>query len=443
MLHTLFLSDVRCFYGDHTIPIKPITVFLGENSTGKSTLLALERLAWDVAYGDPREDIFNQDPFLLGAYDQIASYRGGKAGRAKSFKIGLSISFVAKTRQSIECKIIGKFEPIGGQPALVEWVLSCGELSVTIKFKEEEKDTIIIQSSLGTAQGSTRYSVRRHPMSVLMDLAFFSRADPRNTGVEIQATSKSLAEVLLDKDVKTLNEIYQRLGRGRRMESARPYAFSPIRTEPKRTYDPVSDQPQPEGTHVPMVLAKTYASNKSGWEKLRQSMVDFGKSSGLFDDITIRRKGAKESDPFQIAIKLAGPAFNLVDVGYGVSQVLPIVVDVLRGAPGRSYLLQQPEVHLHPRAQAELATFLMALAKHDGKTFVVETHSDYFVDRIRQNIKEAGTLKADDVSLIYLEKTKKGVRTYPISLDDQGNLLDVPATYRKFFLDEEKRLLGL
>src|SRR5881396_1662040 len=75
--------------------------------------------------------------------------------------------------------------------------------------------------------------------------------------------------------------------------------------------------------------------------------------------------------------------FNLVDVGYGVSQALPILVDTLqRPAADEVFLLQQPEVHLHPRAQAELGSFFVSQAGKKRR-FVIETHSDYLVDRVR------------------------------------------------------------
>src|SRR5262249_27011022 len=138
-----------------------------------------------------------------------------------------------------------------------------------------------------------------------------------------------------------------------------PFAFAPIRTSPKRTYDPVSETPEPEGSHVPMLLARlSRSSTNDDWTRLSESLSSFGESSGLFDDIEVIRKGKKESDPFQIGVKTGGPTVNLMDVGYGVSQVLPILVDTLQ-SPNRTrvFLLQQPEVHLHPRAQAELGTF--------------------------------------------------------------------------------------
>jgi predicted ATPase len=91
---------------------------------------------------------------------------------------------------------------------------------------------------------------------------------------------------------------------------------------------------------------------------LKSALKEFGSRSGLFEQIEVIRKGNKESDPFQIGVKSGGPTFNLVDVGYGVSQVLPILVDTLERSTGDEvFLLQQPEVHLHPRAQAELGSF--------------------------------------------------------------------------------------
>jgi predicted ATPase len=191
-----------------------------------------------------------------------------------------------------------------------------------------------------------------------------------------------------------------------------------------------------------MLLAKTFASNKEEWNKLKANLSDFGKASGLFKDVEIKRKGPKESDPFQIAVKILGPAFNLADVGYGVSQILPILVDTTQAIPGSIFLLQQPEVHLHPRAQAELGTFLAILAKNNQKQFLIETHSDYLLDRIRMDIREKVHLRPEDVSLLYFERTDAAVTIHPLEIDSQGNIVDAPLHYRRFFLEEERRMFG-
>ena len=106
--------------------------------------------------------------------------------------------------------------------------------------------------------------------------------------------------------------------------------------------------------------------------------------------------------------------------------------------------MQQPEVHLHPKAQAELSSLLCQLATKERKTFVVETHSDYMIDRARIEIMK-GNINPEDVSLIYLEPVSNGskVQVHNITLDKQANLVGVPKGYRSFFLDETSSLLGL
>ena len=134
-----------------------------------------------------------------------------------------------------------------------------------------------------------------------------------------------------------------------------------------------------------------------------------------------------------------------------MSQILPILVHVLNsGVPGdarRSYgetpffLLQQPEVHLHPRAQAELSSLLVTLASQGNRSFVVETHSDYMIDRARIEIRK-GNICPEDVSLIYLEPKGRIVEVHNIGFDKMANMEGVPPHYRDFFLKESKRLMG-
>lgn len=85
----LTLQNVRCFRNPGPITIKPLTILVGENSTGKSSFLAFTRVALEILGGSFSIN-FNNDPFFLGAYDQIAHYRGGRGGRARSFKISVS-----------------------------------------------------------------------------------------------------------------------------------------------------------------------------------------------------------------------------------------------------------------------------------------------------------------------------------------------------------------
>src|SRR5262249_35983089 len=195
-----------------------------------------------------------------------------------------------------------------------------------------------------------------------------------------------------------------------------------VRTKPERTYNPIEDRRTPEGSHVPMVMAKTYFTDRQKWESLQSSLKLFGKLSGLFDQIDLKTLGRSASDPFQIMVKMAGPRSNLIDVGYGVSQVLPIVVDLLSSERPRNYLLQQPEVHLHPRGQAELATFLGTIVKDTGNWIVIETHSDYIIDRLRSDIRKRKHLSSDKVSIVFLERIGIDTNIHQIFIDEVGNL---------------------
>ncbi len=203
-----------------------------------------------------------------------------------------------------------------------------------------------------------------------------------------------------------------------------------------------------------MLMMRLNRTDVSHWDSLHDELVTFGREAGLFSDIRVKRHGKQMSDPFQLQVKVrTGPHANIVDVGYGVSQSLPILVDVMtagesdrggsrgRGAKGRSFLLQQPEVHLHPRGQAELANLFIEAFKKRGHRFLIETHSDYVVDRVRISVRK-GLLKPDDVSILYFEPTGNAVTIHNLTLDEHGNLRDAPAGYRDFFVRETDRLLG-
>ena len=445
----IIIEGVRCFHNRQSVPLRPITLLVGENSSGKTTFLALTRIAWRLRFSDPLID-FNEEPFLLGAYDQIASYRGGRAGRTGSFTVGTRISIDRPLTLPLRGKdnlpippieaitLTGHFTRKEAQPRLAEWILDAGPFKVENKYLENEKSPQVV---ITTSSGSLTLGRDAYPTAWGtgdLDLLFSFGAGFLSTKQIEKVTVKEGGKIPQD-ELKFLGQLASHL---LAPAGQPPHAFAPVRTHPRRTYDPVEDVPNPEGAHVPMTLAKMSSSDQQTWERLRESLDSFGKASGLFSDLEVRRLGKEESDPFQIQIKVAGPAFNLVDVGYGVSQVLPIVVDAVRGRKGSTFLLQQPEVHLHPKAQAELGSFLATLAKHDDKRFVIETHSDYLVDRIRMDVRDGKYLSPEDVALLYFERRNGSVEIKHLELDRLGNIINAPAGYRQFFLEEEMRLLG-
>lgn len=447
MNDVLIVKNVKCFTEPEPAVLAPLTLLVGENSTGKSTLLALCRIGWDIAFGRVPPD-FNEEPFLLGAYDQIANYRGGRGGRAKSFEITWEEPIHGKRFSRANASAGGTlahtavFTKSGSQAFMSSRSLRRGGYALTATDVRAGSD-----STLELVTPGNTYSLN------LKEMEEFGRLQ---IGNELQqweqidfflalrahrkASKRPKQRLPTERELEIFLEMLRpsRFGAGRK----RPYACAPVRTKPERTYNPISSIPRPEGGHVPMVLAKTHFEGKQRWDLLASELEKFGSGSGLFESLEVRPLGKSESDPFQINVKISGPAFNLIDVGYGVSQVLPILVDTVLGEEGGMYLLQQPEVHLHPRGQAELGSFFGYFASKNRR-FVVETHSDYLIDRVRMDVRDKKMPKPDDVAIIFFERHGSEVSLRNMKLDEEGNLINVPDNYRRFFLNEERRLLGI
>ena len=163
----------------------------------------------------------------------------------------------------------------------------------------------------------------------------------------------------------------------------------------------------------------------------------------MFNNIDIKRLGEYKTDPFQIQITVRGVKNNIIDVGYGVSQILPILVTIFQSKKELGYFgIQNPEVHLHPKAQAALSSLFASIAKENEKNFIIETHSDYMIDRARIDIMQ-GKISPDNVSIAYFDPQKDGtVKIYNIGIDKEGNLVGEPESYKEFFLQEGKNLMG-
>jgi hypothetical protein len=403
----LQFEGIRCFVKPQSAVVRPLTLLVGENSSGKSTFLALCRIAASMAQREAAEAAFNRPPFALGAYDQIASYNRRSGGHANRFTLTLSAEGdPQRTSAQIE------FAPKDGQPFLRTFRITWGDKHWQLTFDRGRNDPL-----RESPDGQVRID---DPLFSGNSLAF-DLFDPlvQDQFGPLQAVLLMIAEF-----------------------GERTYAFAPIRTNPRRTYDPIGMEPEPEGSHVPMLLARLSRANGNGqWVRLASALSQFGSESGLFDGIKVIRKGKSESDPFQIGVKTAGPTFNLIDVGYGVSQSLPILVETVLQSENITFLLQQPEVHLHPRAQAELGSFFahQVVQKH---RFVIETHSDHLIDRVRMEVRR-GTLKPEQVSLLYFERQKQGATIHNIEIGPDGAIIDPPPGYRRFFFDEENRLLDI
>lgn len=126
----------------------------------------------------------------------------------------------------------------------------------------------------------------------------------------------------------------------------------------------------------------------------------------------------------------AGDLVNLADVGLGLSQILPVLVALRAGRPGQIVYLEQPEIHLHPRAQWKLADLLISVAETRGIRVIVETHSSLLIRGI-QTAVAAGKIRQQKVSLNWFTRDPSSgfTQVTPVKMARDGSVGDWPADF--------------
>ena len=442
-MNEITLKNYRCFHDEQTARLAPLTLLVGENSTGKTSFMALIRALWDMGYWHRFPD-FKEDPYDLGSFDEIAHHRGARGSQAVAFEAG----FATPETEEGTYRFKVTFGKKGTIPVPVGKLFACGDTRIEERFETHRPPMLRVQTPRGAWQ-------RQIPADIGAKLEIDDRLTvPLFYVVMALAARQNQAEEVAFKPLSGSPDftaedrgLLQRLADlSLSVIERRPFASAPVRSKPRRTYDPSRATPDPQGDYVPMYLANVYFQKKSAWNALKGALENFGQAAGLFDEISIKPLGKRASEPFQVQIRkfggrLKGPQRNLIDVGYGVSQVLPLITELLRRDAPPMFLLQQPEVHLHPSAQAALGTLFCHAAAPD-RQLVVETHSDHLLDRVRMDVRDGQTrLKPEDVSILYFERGELDVNIHSLRLDQEGNVLNAPESYRRFFMEETHRSL--
>ena len=435
----LKIKDVRCFAGEQIFEIRPLTFLIGRNSTGKTTVMSCLSAIYNfIGQGGYRYPNFNEDPYSMGSFmDIISKYkRKNKTNTHTNFEIGIICDNL-----NIKYNFWFKEKDEGSEPVINQAIIDFDNILFTCEekagkciyiFKDKKTDKVLWKASLTLDKEPSlvHYIIDPYVPRGLPD-------DSRNLAVKQQN------EIRAFKILKLLRSCTKKLFTDKMFSSA------PVRSKPQRTYNPIEEYPSPEGYEIPILLLNL-KRNTSIWKQIHKNLIDFGKTSGLFSNIKIKKFGKTRGDPFQLQFQIEGVESNIIDTGYGLSQVLPLLVrlftsDIKRQRYERAkrtrFLLQQPEVHLHPSAQAELASLFVKSVAKTKNSFLIETHSDYMLDRTRIEIRK-GNISPNDVSFIYLESVKDGVKAHNMSIDQNGNLIDKPDGYRKFFIKETNRFLG-
>ena len=410
----LTLRNYRCFGAEAQMArLAPLTLLVGPNGTGKTSFLALVRALWDVAFREIAPN-FREPPYDLGAFSDIVHRRSDRAPDQEGGDDTVEVCFTAGFR----------FTPVAEYD---------GQIAFEADFANRHTAPYPIMRRIAGGDAAIELRAREYDDTDPAYLSVVGELDGWETGLSPDDAGRKKLRAILH---------YQR-----RM-TARPFAGAPLQSRPQRTYDPVRPALDPEGGHIPSYLANLSRRDPDGWQYLKGDLECFGRAAGLFDDISVKSFGKIDGDPFQLRVRKhgkrrKGPWRNLIDAGYGVSQALSVITELLRRDAPDMFLLQQPEIHLHPQAEAALGSLLAGVAAN-GRQIIAETHSDYIIDRVRMDVRDGVTgLKADDVSILYFEPEDWSVKIHSVRLDEMGNILGAPPSYGKFFMDEVNRSVGL
>ncbi len=436
-INKFLLKDVRCFKGAKEFNIRPLTFLVGENSTGKSTVLGcfdamVQHLMESISLSGGKSSInFNSEPFQMGSFENIARRARPKN---KEFELGLEFIDSRNNASKFELLVTLREQANSANPIIekVRFVFDNGEIIFLNVSTTQDDTTWEIKTEKQNSRKIFAILLKKHQdYSLFHKITFLIAHYYGDSSYKEKLTSeeKQFIKFIRDNNLDGFLNFYFRC-----------FSFGPIRYEPQRTYDPLNNTKTVSGSEIPVRLRDFEKTEH--WKELYEDLKDFGKKSDLFTDIKVKNLGNSLGDPFQLELKIReGASTNLRDVGFGVSQILPLLMYVLTQKK-HTFLMEEPEVHLHPQAQAAFASLLATLAKQKNNTFIIETHSDYMVNRARIDIME-GSTKPEDVSLIYLKAQGKDVEVHNLCFDKQGNFKnDPPDGYRSFFLTETHRLLG-
>ena len=440
MFNLLYVDNFRGFKNAY-IPIKDVNFLVGENSTGKTSILALISLLGSLDFWFDQE--FNTDVFRLGRFKDIVSIQ---AENRRQFRIGYI--FVNKDNG---VKQYDDFE------------------AVLMTFTEKDNNPLISQYNYLNSQGQVKI--------------IFSRGDiyyKYTKDTEVSKNSEYVLKIFEDWAAEELsdNKEFRTLRKVSYYERRRSLAFiddllreifseqaiikdkqrftvkypmfdmniawlAPIRSKPKRTYDEYKLEFNPEGEHTPYLIRHLLRKRKASNDFLK-FIEKFGNESGLFESIDIKGYGREVASPFELTIVMNNIYLAVVNVGYGVSQALPVIVEMFARTKGTQFLIQQPEIHLHPKAQAALGDVVYKLATEDNKRFFIETHSDYIIDRFRLNYRmNQGKTKIRS-QILFFGRNLEGNYVVPIDILENGEYTEEqPKAFREFFIHEEMRILGI
>lgn len=404
MFTRLRLNNFKAWQDTGDISLKPVTMLLGTNSSGKSSLIQSLLLLKQTAQSPDRTIHLNlggdevNDLFNFGDFESVLR-QGTEAPRHFSLAFDFERAGPARVPD-------GQFrcsygQTASGSVAVQEVILRTGAR----QFKAVRRD--------------------KGAFSLLVDEETQPRAKGRNYAPERSIALSADAIALLEKDGQLAEDLSLTI---RRELEGLSY-LGPLRRKPERDYPWNKSKPGQIGSDGARAMDALLASALLKGEE--QNYVVNGVSTWLArmkiaERLEVRQQG--RSNRYELMVHRDGVVCNLRDVGIGVSQVLPVLVLAYFAPMGSTIILEEPEIHLHPLAQSVLAELFVEISKERRLQFLVETHSEHLFRRM-QTLVAQDRVAHDHTAMYFVARDGAAAQLKPLEMDAFGVVRNWPPNF--------------
>ena len=435
-MDSIYMNNYRGF-SNTVVPLRPVTFLVGENSTGKTSFIALVELLAQTEFWFGLD--FNAGAYEFGGYRDIVSV---KSDNQDEFQIGICKHGHAHNKGNV-CYLLHFREAKDGVAELARFSQLSSTFYATIRVSQKQVAALIGTDVPPLGDCSSPQDCFRFLMQDIAHRQSGYKVYKDEDATYVRQAPVANAPMILHELFKEKEFKGMRTGFPFPALSMSFESMAPIRTTPKRTYDGYTKRFSSEGEHTPYVIRRELPHSRGKSNAFKKALEEFGRDSGLFQSVGVTQFGSDSAAPFELTVTLSDKALRVNSVGYGVSQVLPIVVELLTHGKNSWLAVQQPEVHLHPKAQAALGDVLFHASTDEFQTLFIETHSDYLLDRFRICMRE-NDHPPGFAQVVFFQRSADGNDVCPMEIDSTGEYpADQPPGFRSFFLAEQKRILGV
>lgn len=440
MLNRLRLEGFKSWEDTGDIHLAPITCLFGSNSSGKSSILqALLLLKQTAASRDPGLPLHFGDPTTLV---NLGDYASIVHNHQNNSRISISLEWDQERRARPASSIIST--PHNNYSTIHFGVTFAPISKQTIPSPVVDR----FAYTLTGPNGSTTVGIRRQPRSSEYTIFTEPSEDPDQSDGIRRRDSTPTNFYGFPFDIRQYREsgrlAYDCERQLDRLLSDIRY-LGPLRAHPMREYTWSGDSPLDPGyageRTIHALLSTTNPPGRPRSNRLRRSrpisenhVAKWLQDLGLIHSFTVDR--LVEGRPyFEVKVKKSAnsPEVLLADVGFGVSQILPVLVLCLMAPRHSTIILEQPELHLHPAVQAALADVLIDAAKSRNVQILIESHSEHLLRRLQRRVAEATTATEEDVALYFCKNEGESSSITRLDIDTYGNITNWP---NDFFGDD-------